>query len=381
MSNVHTSEVLTTLYRCINSVQTLPTLHSIPRSRIPRRILDQLSRMSIQTHDTLQDQIRHIKHRKPDHRSPRSELRPNALSEVQRCYQRSNSREQEPFCHGILKEDKVHKPVATVRKVGDDETDKQASVLRDEIETHLTGNQEGEKSRALHGTAFACGWIGPDQWKMTDGCLGPAYFEVSRCYEDEVLLAMEELTLRPSHPLLPERSKRVRSHLVRYDIHIVYSVLAAAISPQCRVDVLSKHAAVHLQVADDISTPPAVAAAEKSELEHAAATRMSDGIDLVEFDGDQASEERFVCVVHDATPLHDVHFFFLLEETFGRPADIVRMRAVVSVEDAGVVCRLGSDGEEVVEVIGLRGRVGHFDDCELIVFGCQLVQVRFDWLN
>lgn len=161
----------------------------------------------------------------------------------------------------------------------------------------------------------------------------------------------------------------------------MHGILATAVSSQCRVDVLSKHAAVHLQVADDISAPPAVTAAEEAELEHAAATRMSDGIDLVKLDGDQPSEERLVCVVHDATPLYDVYLFFLFEKSLSCPADVVWVRAVVCIEDSGVVCWLGVDGEKIVEIVGFGSRVGDFDDCELIILSCQLVQLRFDWFD
>ena len=62
---------------------------------------------------------------------------------------------------------------------------------------------------------------------------------------------------------------------------------------------------------------------------------MGDGVDLVELDGDQPREEGLVGVVYDATTLHNVRLFF--EEAFGRPADVVRVRAVVCIEDAGVV--------------------------------------------
>lgn len=118
-------------------------------------------------------------------------------------------------------------------------------------------------------------------------------------------------------------------------------LLPAAVCSQSRIDVLCEHVSVHLQIADDICTPPAIAAAEEAEVEHAAAARMSDGVDLVEFDGDQSCEEGLVGIVDDAAALHDVCRFF--EESLGCPANIVRVRAVVCVKDASVVCWHGVD--------------------------------------
>ena len=195
--------------------------------------------------------------------------------------------------------------------------------------------------------------------------------------------AMVELTLCPSHPLLPESSKSVRSHLIRDDVHIMNCFLSTTICAQCRVDVLSKHVSMHLQLADDIRAPPTIAATEETEAEHAAATRVCDGIDLVELDSDHAGKERLVCVVDDAAALHDIRLLF--QKTLGRPADVVRVRTVIGVEDAGEVCWLGvvDVGEEVVEIVGFRSRVRDFDDGELVVLFRQLVKLRLnglDWL-
>ena len=148
-------------------------------------------------------------------------------------------------------------------------------------------------------------------------------------------------------------------------------LLATAVCSKRRIDVLSKHVSVHLQLADDIRTPPTIAATEETEAKHAAATRVCDGVDLIELDRDHAGEERLVCVVDDAAALHDVGLLF--QETLGCPADVVRVRAVIGVEDAGVVSWSGDVGEVVVEVVGLGGRVGDFDDGELVVFFRQLV--------
>ena len=62
---------------------------------------------------------------------------------------------------------------------------------------------------------------------------------------------------------------------------------------------------------------------------------MSNRVDLVKLDGNHAREEGLVGVVYDTAALHNVCLF--LEEAFGRPADVVRMRAGVCVEDASVV--------------------------------------------
>jgi hypothetical protein len=186
------------------------------------------------------------------------------------------------------------------------------------------------------------------------------------------------LTLRPSHPLLPERSESIRSHLVRDDVHVMNGFLAAAVRSQCRVDIFCEHVAVHLQLADHIRPPPAVAATEEAELKHPATARMSDGIDFVELNGYHLGVEGFVGVVDDATALHDVWLFG--KEALGCPADVVRVRAVIGVEDAGEVCWFPFEGEEVIKVIGFGSRVWNFDDCELLVVGCQLVQLCFDWL-
>jgi hypothetical protein len=158
------------------------------------------------------------------------------------------------------------------------------------------------------------------------------------------------LTLRPSHPLLPESSKGIRSHLVRDDVHVMNGFLAAAVRSQCRVDIFCEHVAMHLQLADDIRPPPAIATTEEAELKHPATARVSDGIDFVELDGYHLSVERFVGVVDDATSLNDV--WLLCEEALGCPADVVRVRAVISVEDAGEVCWFSFEGEEVIEVVG-----------------------------
>ena len=130
---------------------------------------------------------------------------------------------------------------------------------------------------------------------------------------------------------------------------------------------------VHLQLADDIRTPPTVAATEETEAKHAAATWVCNRIDLIELDSDHAGKERLIRIVHDAATLHDIGLLF--QETLGRPANIVRVGTVVVVEDAGEVCWLGVGdvGEEVVEVVGFRGGVGDFNDGELVVLFCQLV--------
>ena len=110
---------------------------------------------------------------------------------------------------------------------------------------------------------------------------------------------------------------------------------------------------MHLQPADDIRTPPTIAATEQTEAKHAAATRVGNGIDLIEFDSDHAGKEGLVRVVDDAAALHDVRFLF--QETLSCPADVVRVRAVICVEDASVISGPGDVGEVVVEVVGLGG--------------------------
>ena len=128
---------------------------------------------------------------------------------------------------------------------------------------------------------------------------------------------------------------------------------------------------MHLQLADDIGTPPTIAATEQTEAKHAAATGVCDSVDLIELDSDHAGQERLVRVVDDAATLHDIGLLF--QETLGCPADIVRVRAVIGVEDAGVICRCVDIGEEVVEIVGFGGGVRDFDDGELVVFFRQLV--------
>lgn len=113
-------------------------------------------------------------------------------------------------------------------------------------------------------------------------------------------------------------------------------LLAAAICAKCRVDILSEHVSVHLQLADDICTPPAIATAEETEAKHAAATGVCNCVDLIELDSDHAGKERLVRVVDDAATLHDIGLLF--QETLSCPADILRVRAVIGVEDAGVIC-------------------------------------------
>jgi hypothetical protein len=95
---------------------------------------------------------------------------------------------------------------------------------------------------------------------------------------------------------------------------------------------------------------------------------VSYGIDLVKLDGDEAGEEGFVSVVNDATTLDNVGLF--AKEPFGCPSDVVRMRAMIGVEDTREVRWVSVVGEEVVEIVGLRGRVWDFDDLEMDVLGC-----------
>lgn len=135
---------------------------SCPGSRIPRRVLDQLSRMPVQAHDTLQNQVRHIQHRKPDHRPARSELRAYALGEVKSGDQSSERREEEPFCQRILEEDETRERRAVVGEICDYEADEEAGVLRDEVEAKFARDEQGEDPGALHEAAFAVGWVGPD---------------------------------------------------------------------------------------------------------------------------------------------------------------------------------------------------------------------------
>ena len=79
---------------------------------------------------------------------------------------------------------------------------------------------------------------------------------------------------------------------------------------------------------------------------------MCNCVDLIELSSDHAGKERLVCVVNDAATLYDVRLLF--QETLGCPADVVRVRAVVGVEDAAEVCGLSAVdvGEEVIEVVG-----------------------------
>jgi len=97
------------------------------------------------------------------------------------------------------------------------------------------------------------------------------------------------------------------------------------------------------------------------------------GVDLIELDSDHAGKERLVGVVDDAAALHDVGFLF--QETLSCPADVVRVRAVIGVEDAGVLSGPADVGEVVIEVVGLGGRVWDFNDGELVVLRRQLVKL------
>lgn len=119
---------------------------SSPRSRVPRRVLDQLSRVSVQPHHTLQDQVRNVQHRKPHHRPPRGKLRSHDLGKVQGSDQSADCREQEPLSHGVLKENEMRESRTVAGPVCDDEAQKQASVLRDEVEAQLADYEQGEDS-------------------------------------------------------------------------------------------------------------------------------------------------------------------------------------------------------------------------------------------
>jgi hypothetical protein len=152
---------------------------SCPGSRVPRRVLDQLSRMSVQAHDTLQDQVRHVEDRKQYHRPAVGELGAYSLGEVKSGDESSESREEKPFCQWVLEEDETRERRAVVGEVRDYKADKKACVLRDEVEAQFAGDEKGEDSGALHGAAFTVGRVGPDQGKVTDGCLGPAWVIVS----------------------------------------------------------------------------------------------------------------------------------------------------------------------------------------------------------
>lgn len=62
----------------------------------------------------------------------------------------------------------------------------------------------------------------------------------------------------------------------------------AAVRSQCRVDVFGEHVSVHLQVANDIRTPPAIAATEQAKPEQAATAWVGNGVDFVELNSDHA---------------------------------------------------------------------------------------------
>lgn len=66
-----------------------------------------------------------------------------------------------------------------MRPVGDDEAHEQTCVLRDEVETDLADDEQGEDSQALLAGTFAFGWVVPDQGEVTDGSLGPTWSHVS----------------------------------------------------------------------------------------------------------------------------------------------------------------------------------------------------------
>lgn len=160
---------------------------SSSRSRVPRRVLDQLSRMPVQPHHTLQNQIRSVNNREPHHRPPRSEFRSHNLSKVQSSNQSTDCSEQEPLGHGVLEEDQVREPLAVAGPVCDDEAQEQTGVLRDEVETHFADDEQGEDSQALFAGALAFGWVVPDQREVADGSLGPAWWYVSIVSLDLVL--------------------------------------------------------------------------------------------------------------------------------------------------------------------------------------------------
>lgn len=107
--------------RCSKLRQHYRKANSSPRRRVPRRILNQLSRMPVQSHDTLQDQIRDIQHREPAHIPLPRELAPDLVAKVNGDHQRAQRREQKPLRHGVLEEDQVCKLGPVAREVGDDE--------------------------------------------------------------------------------------------------------------------------------------------------------------------------------------------------------------------------------------------------------------------
>lgn len=85
-------------------------------------------------------------------------------------------------------------------------------MLRDKVETQFADDEQRESSQALPAGAHAFGRVVPDQGKVADGSLGPAWWNVSFVMLDSD--AVVEHTLCPSHPLLPESAKGVGSHLV-----------------------------------------------------------------------------------------------------------------------------------------------------------------------
>lgn len=113
------------------------------------------------------------------------------------------------------------------------------------------------------------------------------------------------------------------------------------------------------------SFPVSIASAEQSESEHSTSTRVGDCVDSVKLNRNHFCVKAFVGVIYDAPTLDNIDGL-ISQETLCRPTWIVRVRAVIAVENSNNVC-IRFEAKEIVEIVGLGLGAGNLDNPEILV--------------
>lgn len=113
-----------------------------PLCRVPLRILGQFPRVTVQSHATLEDEVRCVNDAENNHVPPARELAPYQIRAIQRHDQSEYNQDEEPFRQRILEPDESDQAGYAVWPAVDDEAENETCVLRDEVVGQLSQEEE-----------------------------------------------------------------------------------------------------------------------------------------------------------------------------------------------------------------------------------------------
>lgn len=114
----------------------------LPLSGVPSSITYELSRMSINAHVALQDEVWSIHHTKRQHHPKSREFASDNIG-AEKCYNQShNDNDEEPFSEGIAEPDELDEFENVAGPAVDNKAEDQAGVLRHEVVGQLAEEQQ-----------------------------------------------------------------------------------------------------------------------------------------------------------------------------------------------------------------------------------------------